>query len=284
MVHHQLIQDDQSTWAAPTIPSLVNHQEEDDGHRFKKSVLDKVKEKAKKWRNTLAKKKDDATPSWGVSLDDDDFEDDDPEYLGAPMYESEMAPEECKETARQHPRTNPVISDKNVLITSAVPRNEQDKQNTPRKTITETVAPSYAMITATVLPENHAPAQDAATEVTHRITSKVHGSATTASVIDQSNSYGQEGERALSEVTSDAISPGEDPGGTGVVGKVRGAVSSLLGMNGSSSSPSSSSPSSSSSLSSSSSTRTTTNMSSGTGMNIPIAGTVIQKLNLHTIG
>lgn len=46
-----------------------------------------MKERAKKWRSNLIKKKhsDDSntTPSWGVSLDDDEDEED-PEYLGAP--------------------------------------------------------------------------------------------------------------------------------------------------------------------------------------------------------
>ncbi|KAG6412488.1 hypothetical protein SASPL_125167 [Salvia splendens] len=55
---------------------------------------------------------DHITPSWGATMEDDcDHEDDyDPEYLGAPMYESEAAPECLKETARQHPRAEPVIS------------------------------------------------------------------------------------------------------------------------------------------------------------------------------
>lgn len=61
--------------------------EEDYGHHHKKSVLAKVKEKAKKFRRSLSKKKHsedgNTTPSWGVSLDDDD-DDEDAEYLGAP--------------------------------------------------------------------------------------------------------------------------------------------------------------------------------------------------------
>ena len=55
---------------------------------MKKSVLSKVKEKARKWRNLLAKKKhghddDNPTPPWGVTLDEEDDEQD-PEYHGAP--------------------------------------------------------------------------------------------------------------------------------------------------------------------------------------------------------
>ena len=66
--------------------------EEDHAHPQKKSVLTKVKEKAKKLRNTLSNKKrnsedDNTTPSWGVSLDDyeeEEEEEEDAEYLGAP--------------------------------------------------------------------------------------------------------------------------------------------------------------------------------------------------------
>ncbi|THG04669.1 hypothetical protein TEA_003480 [Camellia sinensis var. sinensis] len=104
----------------------------------KKSVLMKVKEKAKKLRQSLSKKKHDghegnSTPSWGVSLDDDE-DDEDPEYLGAPrlpddlnkgqaftvsvLYESELAPETYKEKARQHPRADPVVSGKHILTST----------------------------------------------------------------------------------------------------------------------------------------------------------------------
>lgn len=50
-----------------------------------------MKEKAKKLKHSLSGRKKmqendvhDDTPSWGVALDDDDEEDVDPEYLGAP--------------------------------------------------------------------------------------------------------------------------------------------------------------------------------------------------------
>ncbi|CAN1329235.1 hypothetical protein LINPERPRIM_LOCUS34608 [Linum perenne] len=80
----------------------------------KKSVLAKVKEKAKKWGRSLSKKKhnDDGanhagntTPSWGVSLDDED--DDEPENLGAPMYETEVASIGYRNAARARPRNQP---------------------------------------------------------------------------------------------------------------------------------------------------------------------------------
>ncbi|KAL6516432.1 hypothetical protein OROGR_019737 [Orobanche gracilis] len=83
----------------------------------RKSVITKVKERAKKLKHTLSGRKnvqgneligDKTSPT----LDDDDDESiDDPEYLGAPMYESEAAPDILKENARQHPRAVPVVSD-----------------------------------------------------------------------------------------------------------------------------------------------------------------------------
>lgn len=62
--------------------------EEDHTHHQKKSVLAKVKERAKKLRHSLSGKKKhseegNTTPSWGVSLEDED-EEEDAEYLGAP--------------------------------------------------------------------------------------------------------------------------------------------------------------------------------------------------------
>ncbi|XP_031114013.1 uncharacterized protein LOC116017541 [Ipomoea triloba] len=92
----------------------------------KKSVLTKVKERARKLRHSLSsnsRKKHDnqghgevSTPTWGVTLEDEDEddEDEDPEYLGAPMYESELAPDSYKETARQHPRADLLFSERNA--------------------------------------------------------------------------------------------------------------------------------------------------------------------------
>lgn len=65
----------------------------DNHSHVKKSVLAKVKEKALKWRNLLAKRnhgndKANETPAWGVSLDDEeeDYNNEvqDPEFHGAP--------------------------------------------------------------------------------------------------------------------------------------------------------------------------------------------------------
>ncbi|XP_026412882.1 uncharacterized protein LOC113308633 isoform X3 [Papaver somniferum] len=133
--HHQ--NEASGKTATPTTPTTPmfgkNHDQEEIDHithspSNKKSVIAKVKEKAKKWKHNLVNKKkhhNNSSPSaspgtgtpttppppaWGVALDDDDYndaeEDDDKnhyhvehkeasvgpaEYLGAPMNESERA-------------------------------------------------------------------------------------------------------------------------------------------------------------------------------------------------
>ncbi|KAI9079398.1 hypothetical protein K1719_038697 [Acacia pycnantha] len=106
--------------------------EDDSGTPQKKSVLSIVREKAKKLRNSLSKKKYDdgnITPTWGAPLEDDDDEED-AEYLGAPMYESELAPEAYRENARQHPRATPVIADNHVLHSPLKSGGAMDRQRT----------------------------------------------------------------------------------------------------------------------------------------------------------
>ncbi|WCJ20477.1 hypothetical protein M5689_002704 [Euphorbia peplus] len=121
----QLLRGEASRWPGPGgIPQM-----EDDNQPIpnptppKKSisVLAKVKEKAKKWRHTLTssgssrkKHSDDGntTPSWGVSLADDDDDDLDPQHLGAPLYESEIGPQGFKETSIKHPKIVPVTPDR----------------------------------------------------------------------------------------------------------------------------------------------------------------------------
>ncbi|XP_038706358.1 putative pentatricopeptide repeat-containing protein At3g15130 [Tripterygium wilfordii] len=201
-----------SRWSPHTSPTFASHHdaEDDHGHHHKKSVLAKVKERAKKWRHSLSKKKhgdeDNTTPSWGVSLDDeeDDEEDDegDPEYLGAPMYESELASDVYKETARQHPRADPVIPEKHVLSNSVNPGTDSnlkhssplktipetvanEKQSTPNKTTAETVTndkPSSPTKTiAETLSEKLAPAYATISGATHAITNRIQGLSVSAS-------------------------------------------------------------------------------------------------------
>lgn len=76
--------------SSPYFERMMHHDpEEDQGLYQRKSVLTKVKEKARKLvlRNSLSlsrKRQDDdnLTPSWGVRLEDE--EEEDAEYLGAP--------------------------------------------------------------------------------------------------------------------------------------------------------------------------------------------------------
>lgn len=79
-----------------SFPSPAKSQDPEECSTPKKSVLAKVKGKAKKWKHTLSfKKKNDngednnTTPSWGVNLEENDNDhdqeiDEDPEYFGAP--------------------------------------------------------------------------------------------------------------------------------------------------------------------------------------------------------
>lgn len=83
------------------------------------------------------------------------------------MYESELAPEPLKEAARQHPRADPVLSEKHITPRSNK-RNEFFEHNnteklpdSPSKTITETVT------------ETLGPAYAAVSEATHAIASKI---------------------------------------------------------------------------------------------------------------
>nr|XP_029120217.1 low-temperature-induced 65 kDa protein isoform X3 [Elaeis guineensis] len=167
-------------WSAPVTPTFASGfslEDDHDHHHAKKSVLAKVKEKAKKWRHMLARKKhghddDNMTPPWGVSLDEEDDEQD-PEYHGAPMYESETAPETYRlEATSQH---RPAAQSPSEMEKSAVlqPHNANKESemkqvanrsllhnmpahqkpvggNGTNKTLTETVtemlAPAYTML------------------------------------------------------------------------------------------------------------------------------------------
>ncbi|KAI4322116.1 hypothetical protein L6164_021836 [Bauhinia variegata] len=153
-----------SSPSSPYFERMKHHDpEEDHSHHQKKSVLTKVKEKAKKLRHSLSKKRhDDANvaPSWGVTLEEDD-EEEDPEYLGAPMYESELAPEAYRENARQHPRATPVISEKHVLPTTAKPGVEQERERT--------IAPSTRRTTPNTTTNSPSPKQRMTETVTEKL-------------------------------------------------------------------------------------------------------------------
>ncbi|KAJ0240346.1 Low-temperature-induced protein [Hirschfeldia incana] len=208
-------------------PRRENEHHGEHSHH-KKSLFSKMKDKAKKLQHSLSGKRrhdeeGDATmsPPFGRSADhqvreaggyatlsprdkskdhkvreEGELEEEDPEYLGAPMYESNKAPEELKETARQHPRIIPVITETNVLsvlpakheaeqqkdctgsnrkncmiseknVMSDVKQEKKGKEYTnnepitPSKTVTETVT------------ETLAPAYAKVSEATHAITKKI---------------------------------------------------------------------------------------------------------------
>lgn len=78
-----------SSPSSPYFERVKHHDPEDDhGLYQKKSVLAKVKEKARRLRTSLSGKRrqedGNLTPSWGVSLEDVEEEEEDAEYLGAP--------------------------------------------------------------------------------------------------------------------------------------------------------------------------------------------------------
>ncbi|KAL0864042.1 hypothetical protein Bca101_043160 [Brassica carinata] len=174
----------------------------------KKSLFSKMKDKAKKLQHSLSGKsrheeeEGDATlspfrrfsdhqvreaggyatlsPRDKSSTDRKVREEGDPEYLGAPMYESKKAPEELKENARQHPRETPVITETNLLsvlpakddadTTTTVTKSMSEKtgkehmyqeSSSPSKTVTETVT------------ETLAPAYAKVSDATHAITKKI---------------------------------------------------------------------------------------------------------------
>ncbi|XP_075497191.1 uncharacterized protein LOC142556510 [Primulina tabacum] len=175
----QLLRAEDAQWQSSHTSPLygVNHDQEEHTSptNNKKSVLTKVKEQAKKLRHSLSGKRrhsdeqDDhnSPPPWGVTLDDDDNDNEldvDPEFLGAPMYESELAPASYIENARQHPRAVPVLSEKHMLSNNGKQEaadQEKDKPFSPSKTISETVS------------EKFAPAYAAVSDATHTIASKI---------------------------------------------------------------------------------------------------------------
>ncbi|XP_022753593.1 low-temperature-induced 65 kDa protein-like [Durio zibethinus] len=192
--------------------------------------------------------------------DDEDYEDEDPEYPGAPMYESELALEGYKENARQNPRAVPVISEKHVLASSVKAVSEQGKK---KPTLAETEA------------KKHVPANATGKVATQNIASKIQGLFVSAPTASETEKHGTheaekyntqetdkhtletekplsprqnkwdkgvsvkeyimnkfepgEDEKALSQVLSEATRPMRTtPGDVDVMEKVKGAVNSLL--------------------------------------------------------
>nr|CAD1819368.1 unnamed protein product [Ananas comosus var. bracteatus] len=226
-------------WPTPTTPAFgfgYDHEYEHD-HHAKKSVLGKARARRRKLD----------TP-WGVSLDEDDDDEEDPEYHGAPMYESEMAPEmykkaeptycsktyttsnwnkesEMKEAndIRKEPKLHhlnslkktstavPLVTDKHSL--SDKPMNSVRGMNNPNnktmsEMVTEILVPAYNIIT----------------EATYNIASKIQDAgpryeAGAKQMWDKGIAVKEylvhklepgEDDRALCEVITEAVSPRSD--------------------------------------------------------------------------
>ncbi|KAG4973993.1 hypothetical protein JHK87_030814 [Glycine soja] len=124
-----------SSPSSPFFQRLRHHDsEEDHGQNQKKSVLTKVKEKAKKLRHSLSKRKHEdgnpTSPSSATGVEGDGAEED-AEYLGAPMYGSEKSPAGYEAYVRQQnssPRGNLVFPEKHMLSSSDKHVVEPDHQ------------------------------------------------------------------------------------------------------------------------------------------------------------
>ncbi|KAK4440898.1 hypothetical protein Salat_0424700 [Sesamum alatum] len=251
---------EEPNWQTSTSPVLgINHDQEEymspvSHHR--KSVLSKVKERAKKLRHSLSGKKkhgselndDNVTPAWGVTLEDDDDElDHDPEYLGAPMYESEAAPESLKENARQHPRAVPVVSEKHMVPNRT--KHEAAKEDyVPVSDATNNVASRIAGLTVTTpeaqetaasLPSQTVPPNPGydAKKMGESSGNLRQSACSSPQKWDKGISVKEyfmnklepgEDERALSQAITEAISPRKNTGDSGVVEKVKEVVTSFF--------------------------------------------------------
>ncbi|GLT77342.1 hypothetical protein SLA2020_489400 [Shorea laevis] len=261
---------DSQKWSPQGSPSFRDQDSEDNNgnHHLKKSVLTKVKEKARKLRKSLSKKKhsdvDDSTPSPGVRFEDlVADEEENPEYLGAPMYESELAPERYKATAMQSPRELTVIPENHALPGHTNLDTEQEKDQKPpgqNKTLAEATTEPVADTIHDIATKIHTgltvsvggPAPNAAHGTDKEATEESSKCATASDrneeaqkKLDKANSSKEkiwdkgvsvkeyimnkfepgEDEKALSQVISQAMSP-RSP--SDVVGKVKEAMNSFL--------------------------------------------------------
>ncbi|KAL2328778.1 hypothetical protein Fmac_022205 [Flemingia macrophylla] len=173
-----------STSSSPSSPffqRLRHHDsEEDHGQGQKKSVLTKVKEKAKKLRHSLSKKKHEdgnaSSPSSATGLEPDGAEDE-AEYLGPPgnqiniipilsnkfvspshlklfnvsVYESEKATVKGNARHNPSPRANPVTPEKHFISTSDKHMVEHDLEKTLNRSMSKkkTTQPATLTITPT---------------------------------------------------------------------------------------------------------------------------------------
>ncbi|GER49592.1 eukaryotic RNA polymerase II heptapeptide repeat [Striga asiatica] len=242
----QMLRVDEACWSPTTSPtSEMNHAHQEESlspSQNRKSVLAKVKERAKKLKHSLSGRKninendlndENTTPHSGLVLDDhnDDDPTDDPEYLGAPMYESEAAPEGLKENARQHPRAVPVVSEshrtpiRTKLSDTSLQENENETNVT--KAVPQISAQPHNIITSKISGLTVSP------KTPNRETVRIGNqekSGKLSPVKEHSMNKVEpvEDERALSRALTEAISPNKINNNTSVVGKVKEAVNSFF--------------------------------------------------------
>ncbi|XP_061368480.1 low-temperature-induced 65 kDa protein [Gastrolobium bilobum] len=176
-----------SSQSSPFFQRLRHHDlEEDHGQNQKKSVLSKVKEKAKKLRHSLSKKKHEdgnvTSPTGAAGLEGDGVEED-AEFHGAPMYESEKTPEGYKENA------SPVTPEKHVKPRVEQAREKSLSRSLSKRTTQAATATSPTATTATssttlssptktmakTIADKVTPASAEGLDAAHSITSKLQG-------------------------------------------------------------------------------------------------------------
>lgn len=139
------------------------HSYNDHGRVDKKSMVVNVKTKVKKWKRLLPNKKQNNVriPPWHSQLkekegsDPDEYEEQYPEFYGAPMYGSETAPD-IYEDFKQKPAVDPdpiqtSTSDSSIdssISKKNVAENIQWKSLT--RTLSEILAPTYAMFASKI--------------------------------------------------------------------------------------------------------------------------------------
>ncbi|RAL42389.1 hypothetical protein DM860_012172 [Cuscuta australis] len=228
----QLIQGEERCWSPNTSPTQKcinnNDQEEafpnnnNNNQHNKKSVLTKVKERAKKLRHSLSggkKKHENHVPGETNST------------RPAWVYESELAPEDYKETARQHPRADPLFSEKSVFPLQAATKPGNEKEAGEERSNATEPQPSSSSIdskfSGLTVAATAAKTEEKDKEGISSPTRWDKGVSVKEYLMNKLEPG--EDERELSKVISEAMSPRtRAPGDRGVVEKVKDAVSSFL--------------------------------------------------------
>ncbi|KAJ0083392.1 hypothetical protein Patl1_31290 [Pistacia atlantica] len=208
-----------SRWSPHSSPVIRRDHdpEEDHTHHQKKSVLTKVKERAKKLRQSLSGKKkhieeSNTTPSWGVSLEEK-------RKRKMLMYESELAPEGYKVHARHYPREISVISEKQKLAPAYATVSDATHAIASKiqgLTVSSPATPEVKKLPAL---ETEKPASP---------TGQMWDKGVSVKEFIKNKFEPGEDERALSQAITEAMSPKRSPREGGVVEKVKEAVTSFL--------------------------------------------------------